>query len=50
MDLEEARKLLWPKYNHLTDGQVQEIVSLLRAICRFSIRKICRNAGDKKAQ
>ena len=50
MDLEEARKLLWPKYNYLTDEQVQEIVSLLMAICRHSIRKICRNVDGRKAQ
>lgn len=50
MDLQEARRLLWPKYDYLTDEQVQEIVSLLRAICRQSIRRVCKKADNKKTQ
>jgi hypothetical protein len=49
MDLQEARRLLWPKYDYLSDEQVQEIVSLLRAICRQSIRKVCKS-DNKKTQ
>ncbi len=39
MDLERARKILWPDYNVLSDEQVQQIIDLFKAIAITLIEK-----------
>lgn len=49
MDIEKARQLLWPNYDYLSDEQIGEIVSLIRAICRQSIKNVCKKDKCEKS-
>lgn len=39
MDLEEARKILWPDYDVLSNEQIQQIIDLFKAIAITLIEK-----------
>lgn len=39
MDLEKARKILWPDYDVLSNEQIQQIIDLFKAIAITLIEK-----------
>lgn len=49
-DLEEFRKLLWDKHNNVSDEELENMICLIRSVCRWSIQKARKERMEELAK
>ena len=47
MTIEEVRKILWKKYESMTDEEVQHYIEYIKAICSFAVEDYIKEKNSK---